>query len=64
MFALIEASPAPSCISLCAWGFASVRSEIFGRALRSPCVAGTATKRVYDEYMTFIDYCNALVMQF
>jgi hypothetical protein len=40
------------------------RSEIFGRALRSPCVAETGTKRVYDEYMTYTDYCSDLVKQF
>jgi hypothetical protein len=36
------------------------RSEIFGRALRSPCVAETGIKRVYDEYMTYTDYCMGL----
>ena len=51
-------------ISLCAWRFASVRSEIFGRAPSSPSVHGTGTKRVYDEFMTPTDYRNALVIQF
>jgi hypothetical protein len=41
-----QLSPYPRTVSL------RYRSEIFGRALRSPSAPETGTKRVYDEYMT------------